>query len=238
VLSNFSRHLRALGWRAALVHVVARLISGCSAGRARLVPYYLVAQPVGDRPASSSQRESRITFLELNAGSSLLAQAPRPAHVIQQRLSSGAHCFAASQDDALLGFVWIKEGEYLEDEVRCRYVLRSASASSVWDFDVYVAPQYRFGRLFGRLWDFVNAQLHSRGHQWSFSRISLFNPASLAAHERLGARRYGFFAFLIIGRVQISFGSVPPHFHLSLGEDSYPTLVLGPSPRDQSRSSM
>ena len=40
-------------------------------------------------------------------------------------------------------------------------------------------------------WEAASALLHERGHRWTFSRISGFNAASLAAHRRLGATDLG-----------------------------------------------
>jgi hypothetical protein len=64
------------------------------------------------------------------------------------------------------------------------------------------------------------------------SRISSYNPQSLASHARLGAVSVGEGAFLCLGRVQVAFLSVPPYVYLSTGPASAPTLVLRPPEND------
>jgi hypothetical protein len=99
----------------------------------------------------------------------------------------------------------------------------------VWDFDVYVAPEFRLGRLFARLWDFTNSELRAQGFRWTISRISAFNPESLAAHSRLGARRLGSAMFLVAGPLQVSFASLPPYVHVGWHDQMRPTFFLIPS---------
>src|SRR3546814_8885793 len=63
---------------------------------------------------------------------------------------------------------------------------------SDWSSDVCSSDlAQRSGPAFGRLWDEANAFLRQQGVACSWSRISAFNPASLASHARLGARIAG-----------------------------------------------
>ena len=50
------------------------------------------------------------------------------------------------------GFLWLQIPRYVEDEVRCVYEMEPAGAAA-WDYDVYVEPDFRFGKAFVRLWD-------------------------------------------------------------------------------------
>jgi len=109
--------------------------------------------------------------------------------------------------------------------VRCLYELDPA-ARAAWDFDVYVAPAFRATRLFGQLWEAANALLRERGHRWTFSRISGFNAASLAAHRRLGATDLGRATFLTLGPLQVSVFSISPFFHFALSRNSHPIVKL------------
>ena len=125
----------------------------------------------------------------------------------------------------LAGFLWLASGIYEEDEVRCRYQLANPT-ETVWDFDVYVEPRFRLGRTFARLWDAANEDLRQRCIRWSISRISAFNPASLAAHARLGALPLGHASFLCLGRLQLAF--LPDRWkpQLSWNNEKRPVLVL------------
>lgn len=207
-------------------YVASRVLDTATNGTVRIVKYRFVAQPVPDSPAASPERGRAIELRWLQSDDPLVAQMPRPPAVIARRFGDGARCLAAVKSGRLIGFLWYKEGEYLEDEVRCRY--RFDPATAVWDFDVYVDPEYRLGRLFSRLWSTAHAELRARGYRWTISRISAFNSASLAAHARMGARTVGSATFFAIGRLQISFSTVAPRFHLSWRPDRYPLFVLMP----------
>ncbi|MFN3564547.1 MAG: GNAT family N-acetyltransferase [Burkholderiaceae bacterium] len=188
--------------------------------------YRFVAQPVPDSPAASPERGGTIELRWLQSDDPLVTQMPRPPAVIARRFGDGARCLAAVKSGRLIGFLWYKENEYLEDEVRCRY--RFDAATAVWDFDVYVDPEYRLGRLFSRLWSTAHRDLRARGYRWTISRISAFNAASLAAHARMGARTVASATFFAIGPLQVSFATIAPRFHLSWRSDRYPLYVLMP----------
>lgn len=155
----------------------------------------------------------------------LVKQFPRPAEIIAERYRMGAVCLAAEKQGRFMGFVWLKAAEYPEDEVRCRYVLEPA-ATAAWDFDVYVEPAFRYGRTFARLWECANDWLRERGYRWSLSRISAFNPESIAAHRRLGTRRIGSAIFLRFGRGQIALFDRAPFVHVGWRPEQAPTLRL------------
>jgi GNAT superfamily N-acetyltransferase len=205
---------------------VARLLEIATRGALRLVSYRFVAQPVPQDGETAPARAGAIELRRLQADDPLVTQLPRPPAVIARRFRDGAHCLAAIKGERLVGFLWFKESEYVEDEVRCCY--RFDPTAAVWDFDVYIDPEFRLGRLFARLWDFANRELRARGYRWTLSRISAFNPASLAAHARLGARRIGSAVFVVAGPLQVSFASFAPYVHLGWRDDMYPVFVLNP----------
>jgi len=134
-------------------------------------------------------------------------------------------CFAAENAGHLVGFIWIILDRYDEDEVRCEYVL-VPSGEVAWDFDAYVAPEFRMSRVFVQLWEAANAFLRLHGYRWTASRISAFNPASLASHKRFGALHCHTALFLVVGPLQLTLLSLPPYVHLSAGQSGRPTLVL------------
>lgn len=210
----------------AVWYAASRALDTVTNGRVRIVKYRFVAQPVPDSPAAFPERGGAVELRWLRADDPLVAQMPRPQAVIARRFSEGARCLAALKSERLIGFLWYQENGYLEDEVRCRY--RFDAATTVWDFDVYVDPEFRLGRVFSRLWSTAHRELRARGYRWTISRISAFNAASLSAHARMGARTIGSATFLAIGPLQVSFATVAPRFYLSWRADRYPLFVLTP----------
>jgi hypothetical protein len=230
MLDSMRADARALGWSAYVAYATARALDRLSRGRVQLLMYRLVAQPIVGQPRVPARAPARAEFKRIQRDDPRVAQLPPPTDGVARRFANANLCFGAAVDGGLTGFIWIAERQYLEEEARCLFRLDPAT-SAVWDYDVYVRPDLRAGRLFGRLWDYVNATLWSSGYRWSISRISAFNAASLAAHRRLDAQTLGTFAFLAIGRVQVSFGSIAPYFHLALSASSFLTVRLSP-PRD------
>lgn len=149
---------------------------------------------------------------------------PRPEHVIEKRFEQGSVCVYQEKDGALRGYIWLQLGDFQEDEVRAVFA-PSPIEQTVWDFDVYVDPDYRLSRSFSRLWQAVNAELRERGVRWSHSRISAFNPGSIRVHEKLGAVRTGWAVFLCIGKLQCLFSCRAPYAHFS--KSSRPRVVIG-----------
>jgi hypothetical protein len=225
-LRSLTEPVRRLGISNATLWVVSRALAAASRGRCRLYRYHFVAQPISNAPLVPPGRTSKIVIRRVQRGDPLIAQFPRPPEVIARRFDIGAQCLAAETEGTFVGYLWLKETEYPEDEVRCQYVLESPE-SGVWDFDVYIAPDFRFGRTFVRLWDSANAMLRQRGYRWSLSRISGFNPESLAAHGRLDVRHIGAATFLRLGKMQIAFFDRFPIIHVGWRDSQVPRVRLG-----------
>lgn len=211
--------LNALLWKA------ARAVSLLSGGTCRIQRYYFVAQPVSASALVAESSGRAIVIRRVDADDPLVAQFPRPQEVIAARFRMGAVCFAAEREGQFIGFAWLKEDQYSEDEVRCLFLLDPVEHAA-WDFDVYIDPAFRFGRTFARLWDHVNQWLRERGYRWSLSRISAFNADSLAAHRRLGVRSIGSATFVCVRTVQLTLVGQAPFVHLGWRRDDVPTLRL------------
>ena len=223
-LESLRDAVRRLGLREGLLFAVATVLSRISGGHARLYRYRFVAQPVGAPLRAGQSRES---IRSVGADDPLVAQFPRPAHVVAKRFRMGAHCFVAERNGRFAGFLWLKEKHYPEDEVRCAYILEATDAA-VWDFDVHVEPDFRLGRTFVRLWDYANGWMRENGYRWTISRISAFNRESLAAHARLGIQPIGSATFLRLGTLQIALLDRAPFVHAGWRDDQAPTLRLRP----------
>ncbi len=210
-----------------LLYVLHRMLQRASGGRAAVVPYLLMAQPVGSAALASMKPAAGFVMQRVGPGHALLPAFPRPGEVVAQRFADGAECFAATVNGQFAGHIWIARGRYVEDQVRCVYEI-SEPASGVWDFDVYVEPRFRIGRTMGRMWKAVDETLAAEGVEWSFSRINRFNNASLKSHQRLGALTVGRVTFGIIGRLQLGVGTAPGFMHISLPSNTVPKLRLRP----------
>ena len=187
--------------RMAALYVLHRVLQGLSGGRAAIVPYMLVAQPIGNKALAGVNPDPHTVVQVVGPGHPLVTAFPRPPHVIAQRFAQGHTCYAASVKGQFAGHVWIANGTYVEDEVRCMYEIADPS-SGVWDYDVYVEPRFRMGRTMARLWKAVDDALAAQGVRWSFSRINRFNGASLRSHGRLGAVPVGRAIFAVFGSWQ------------------------------------
>lgn len=217
--------LRELGWFNSSLYALNRFMVMVSKGRLRLYRYYLTAQPVAKTPLLSPGRGKKVEIRLINKQDSIAQQFPRPDTVIQARFEQGARCLAAFRQEQFIGFLWLLLGSYQEDEVRARFT-PFPTGQAAWDFDVYVAPDFRFGLTFPRLWDEANRILSENGVRWSCSRISAFNAGSLASHARLGTLSLGSAIFFCAGRWQITLASIFPYFHLSSRPDSFPEFRI------------
>ncbi|WP_211090229.1 GNAT family N-acetyltransferase [Pseudothauera nasutitermitis] len=228
------QNIRLLGWVDGLLLMASRLLERLSGGRARIVRYHLIAQPTRHalpfKAAGSPFSETAFCHPDSPA----VAGFPRAGEVIAARFRRGHECLCTRVGGEFAGFLWLARAQYDEDEVRCRYRLL-APERSAWDYDVYVAPEFRIGRSFFRLWERANAHLAAQGIDWSFSRISAFNADSLKSHARLGARRLGSVSFLCMGSAQLTVArALPfPHVHLSLSDRSRPRLDLRPPDHEE-----
>ena len=224
-LNSFKQAVRRLGVVNGMLWAIGRSVAIASSGRWVIHRYYFVAQPVPDKPQVAPGRATRVAIRLIEPNDPLVEQFPRPRHVIASRFGMDAHCLAAQKDGTFAGFIWLKEREYPEDEVRCIYKL-DPRGNAVWDFDVHIEPAFRYGRTFIRLWEAANAWMRERNHRWTISRISAFNPDSLAAHQRLGTVRVGSALFLRTGRVQFAFLDRAPYVHIGWRADQIPCLLL------------
>jgi acetyltransferase (GNAT) family protein len=232
IYSAMRESVASHGWGNGLLHAIGRALRRVTRGRCRLFKYYFVAQPVPEQ-SEAPARATQTRVYRVFGSEDIIATFPRPPEVIAGRFAGGAACFVAERGAQLVGFIWIKRKRYEEDEVRCDYLLDPAGGVA-WDFDSWVAPEFRMTRAFVQLWGAANEYLRQQGCRWSASRISAFNPVSLASHRRLGAIRLSTGVFVVAGSTQLALFSCRPYFHLSLGAGSRPKLLFH-SPEQRSR---
>lgn len=210
--------------------LLARALTASGIGQ--LHCYLLVAQPVPAHPGAS--RPSKlIRVRQVSEQDYQVAWFQRPAAVIRERFRQGAVCFVAFREAQAIGCIWLITDQYLEDEVRCHYILQPA-AHTAWDFDVYLHPRHRLGRGFVYLWEAANSWLREHGRHWSLSRIDALNRASLLAHRRQGAVVVGQALFLRLGPLQLLVSNRSPYLHLSPHPGRIPALrVSAPRSSEQ-----
>ncbi len=215
--------LQQWGWFNFCLFLLNKLLVTVSRGSCRIYRYYFVAQPVGKAVLLPPGKGRKIEIRLIDEQDEIVRQFPRPPAAIQARFKQGAKCLVASKDARFIGFLWLLPGNYhyQEDEVRARYI-PLPSERTAWDFDVYVAPEFRLGRTFPRLWDEANRILAENCVLWSCSRISAFNSGSLQAHAHFGTLSLGSAIFFCAGHWQMTFASISPYFHLSSHPDSFP----------------
>lgn len=225
LLARVHEKLRSLGWADTSWFIADSLLRRMSFGSARLIKYYFVAQPVSHTAPSAPRTASGTLISVTDHLTEVVRQAERPERTLQERFTQRARCVVAERDGELAGFIWLCPEHYREDEVRCVYrwiPVREAR----WDFDVFVAPPFRMGRLFARLWGRAHALLAAENVKWTLSRINAFNAGSLAAHRKLGAVQMATGWFLVIGRLQLTFTSLAPYWHVSLRDSDAPELCF------------
>lgn len=196
------------------LYLLHRALQAVSAGRAALVVYGLYAQPLRGSESNTARPDARWHVTETGPADAITREFPRPQGVLEARWAAGARCFTLTRDRAFAGHIWIQTDSYREDEIRCNYMLATPE-TTVWDFDVYIAPQFRVGRGLQRLWADVDRTLHAEGRRWTLSRISLFNAGSVRSHQRLGAVRIGWVGALVLPLAQLTVTRGFPWLHLS-----------------------
>lgn len=201
-------------------------------GWCRLLRYRVFVQPVPGRALLREGVGRAIEIRRLEAGDPALPDLPRDSATYEYRFRQGAECLGAFKEERSVGFIWFVAGAYDEDEVYCRFVPQPAGRVA-WDFDVYVTPEQRGSLVFMRLWDAAFAEMRARDITATASRISLFNPVSIAAHQRMGAEAIAKLTFLQIGRLQLALSRGRPKCVLSWGRRGQPVFRIPmPAPVD------
>ncbi len=187
--------------------------------------YYFYAQPVLQKNIVPARIGKKYSIREVKWGDPITHSFNRPLDVIKSRYDQGAICFCAEKSNKLAGFIWLMKGIYVEDEVRCNFSPLPRD-SNAWDFDIFICPEDRLGIAFAIIWQHANAWLTQENYQWTSSRVSAFNAASIRSHSRLGAIKVSTGTYITLGSIQFAFFSKPPYCHISLGQRNSPTFEI------------
>lgn len=214
-----------LGGSSALLYWLHRAMSLVTGDRIKIEKFLLVAQPVTPRAGLPPGRGADIEVREVLAGTPIEKCFPRTSSTIALRFRQGTHCLVATRGDTFVGYHWLASGPCREGTLRTEFRTHPPQTTA-WNFDLYVAPEYRRGLAFMRLWDASHDWLRRQGMHWVFSRISAYNVSSLRAHLRMGAVTLGWLIYFRIGPCQVSVCSMAPHLHVSFSERSMPVIVV------------
>lgn len=220
-LARYTEFFRKNGFAIGSALLAHRLISKFG-GQSGLFWYKFYRQPL-DSALAHPRSDSKLIFTWLDHYDKLLDALPRPLTNIESRFTQNVLCLAAIRNEQLAACAWFGFGEFDEDEVRCTYSLPS---DAVWDFDIYVFPEYRFSRVFLKMWEEANKVLNSKGYTCSLSRISAYNKHSIRSHEKLGATTVGSAVFLRVRGVQLMLNSRKPFLSLSFTKKQAPRIDL------------
>lgn len=221
----FLDDVRHMGWGGWLAYAIDRGLARVSAGRMRLTSLWFYAQPVQRIPTIEPRASDRIEVRIVAPGDIPESAFGRPPGAVAERFANGSICVAASKGAELAGFMWLEFDELRERLVRCDFV-PAPHGRACWDFDFFVAPQFRLGRTFGRLWSHAKSYLAERGVETTLSWIAFDNAASQRAHERMGARRVGWALILTAWTLQVVATSRRPFVDVRVGQTRRSRLVV------------
>lgn len=195
IAMTFRSDIRQMGLTGWLFYAVDRALHRVSNGRVGVLALRFYVQPLPKERLVAVRDSDPVQVAPVSPASLGLAAFGRPVDAIRERIEAGSTCIAALREGELLGFMWLQQGTLEERLVRC-HMRVEPSSRVVWDYDFFIQPRYRLGRLFGRLWDAATAMLRERGVEATVSWIRIENRASEQAHARLGAKRIGWAVFL------------------------------------------
>lgn len=213
-LKNIAVDIRTMGTAGWLVYTTDRALGLLSRGRAGFHVLRFYVQPVPEKELVPGRANDSLTVGLIDRDAVPEPAFGRPRGAVPQRFDDGSFCIAALKGDELAGFMWLQPGVLRERIVRCRFHALP-SARIEWDYDFYIHPRYRLGRLFARLWDTAFLDLRERGVMATVSWVHLHNRASSSAHARLGATPIGWAMFLVMFGHQVMITSMRPKFAYS-----------------------
>lgn len=193
---------------------IADRVLGAISPRLGVKVYEFMVQPITNKALLPERLVRNIEFREIHRGDPELSRMPPPPTIIESRYAQGAVCLGAFLKGSFIGYIWFCFGAYDEDEVRCTYVLQNPSVA-VFDFDLYVFPEYRMGVGFMGIWHGANQYLYSRGIRYTYSRLTRFNLASRRSHKHLGWNRIGGAVVVLVPRLEIMISTLSPFLFFS-----------------------
>ncbi|MBA3504747.1 MAG: GNAT family N-acetyltransferase [Betaproteobacteria bacterium] len=226
MLQNLTSPFKEFGFFGGLLYAVDRVLVRISP-RLRLYVYELMVQPIPEHPLLPDRLTKNLVIREIKRGDPEVDLMPARPEIKESRFAQNAICLGAFKKGKFIGYMWFCFRTYEEDEVRCTYVVTPPD-EAVFDFDLYLFPEYRMGLGFIGIWNGANKFLRERGIKFTFSRLTRFNLASRRAHHHLGWKLVGRVVFLQAWRLEFMMATLFPFLHLSLGKPGSARLELRP----------
>lgn len=223
-LKRLAGPIRAFGWRVGLLYMLDRLLRMVSPNLGLQV-FELMVQPITAKGLLPPKLAAQLSLVEIGPDHPAVAEMPARADIKAHRFEQGARCLGALLKGKLIGYLWLSEGRYEEDQARCSYELEPA-ARSVFDFDLVVLPEYRMGIGFVGVWHVANQYLHERGIVHTFSRLTRFNLSSRRAHAHLGWQRVARAVFFQAWALELMVSDMAPYVAFSLSPQQRVRLKL------------
>ncbi len=224
VLAKLTSPFKEFGWFAGLLYSIDRVLQRLSPNL-RLYFYELLVQPIPAEPLLSGKLARSFEAREIHRGDPEVAVMPARPEIKESRFDQGAVCLGTFKRDEFVGHIWFCFDAYQEDEARCTFVLPD-DGQSVFDFDLYVFPQYRMGLGFLGVWNGACELLRQRGTKFSFSRLTRVNIASRNAHQKLGTRIVARVFVLKLFSWELFASTIAPFLYLSTGPGKRVRLKL------------
>ena len=216
--------IKEFGFGPGLIYGINRILSRIGAN-SRIYFYEIMVQPVADKPMISDRMSKSFSIREIQRDDPLFGSTLTPEEVVNDRFDQGAICLGAFQDGKFIGYQWLCPGPYEEDEVRCLFIPHP-DGKAVFDFDIFIFPEHRFGLGFVALWDGANKYMRERGIEFTTSRVSRFNTQSRRSHQHLGWKRIGRAWFLSGSTLQFMLATLPPYVNISSARKSRPQITI------------
>lgn len=184
-----------------------------------------MVQPIPNKPLLPASMTKSFECREIKRGDPVLAHMHPPLEIIEFRFNQNAICLGVFKKEEFIGYIWFNFGQYIEDEARCLYLLEP-KGKSVFDFDLYLFPEHRFGLGFMVIWEEANKFLRQRGIQQSFSRLTSYNIASKKAHDHLEWKHVGQAYYLKLWGFEFMLATISPYLGFSFRESGRIELKL------------
>lgn len=224
MLARLTSPFKEFGWFAGLLYCIGRLLQRLSPNLG-LYFYEILVQPIPETPLLTGKLAESFATREIFRDDPEIALMPARPEIKESRFEQGAMCLGAFKKQEFVGHIWFAFGQYEEDEARCTFILPD-DGQSVFDFDLYVFPQYRMGLGFMAVWNGACQFLRKRGVRHSFSRLTRVNIASRTAHQKLGTQIVGRVFVLKIFSWELFASTIAPFVYVSTGPSKRVRLKL------------